>query len=76
MSDRTCKTCRHWESRVSALENPDHPERMGECLRTRWNGSFPVDPDTKASAFPTDGGDAVLFTRRDFGCNQWEGNER
>lgn len=69
---RFCETCRHWKSELSRYENPDAPDRIGSCERTRWNGDFPEDETTKANAFATDGGDAVLFTHRDFGCIQHE----
>jgi hypothetical protein len=72
---RFCETCKHWTSELSKFGNPNDPERLGFCERTRFNGDYADDRTSKAWAFSSEGGDAVLSTMRDFGCIQHESKD-
>jgi hypothetical protein len=69
---RFCETCTHWRY------NPDHPSVPNDtaiCARMDWNGDYPDDETTLANAFAYDGGDAVVFTHRHFGCLMHEAKD-
>lgn len=61
----TCSTCRWWNQ---------YRQDLGSCELTEGSGS-PAHPESKAWAADSELYSAVLNTKPDFGCNQWDGKD-
>lgn len=67
---RTCETCRWWNSADSAQPS------WADCSRAYSYEGEAADEKSLAVAFAFDEHImAKLFTRRDFGCVQWEARD-
>lgn len=64
----TCSTCRWW----GGLRAYGGQEPWGVCDLTD-GGDSPAHPGTLAYAVDKESYSAILRTRGNFGCNQWEG---
>ncbi len=60
-----CKDCKHWE-----WQHGGERWSWGECVLTKGHFAYPEHKGTTAVADAR--GMAVLVTRPDFGCNQFE----
>ena len=78
----TCETCKHWGEFGYQL----HEVRECEAVPMLWesfewtkdyNGRVLKAGFENKQAFVQDGSDysAALYTKKDFGCNQWEAKE-
>jgi hypothetical protein len=72
VADReTCGACRWWRDGGTA------EFAWGSCERTECEGIRCLHPESRAHAARGPAGvAAVLLTRRDFGCNQWQARDQ
>ena len=69
MSAIRCETCRWWAGGKNPGEEMFEHKKRGSCERIV--ASAAMRDDTAARIYPVDSG-AVLSTRYDFSCAQWE----
>lgn len=61
-----CANCKWWG------QSENIKDGWGWCILTAVDQEIPEHKDSKAIAFDHEGYYAVLHTRPDFGCVQWE----
>lgn len=68
MTDRTCKTCKHWSQHPWPNRRGWHP--YGTCA------ALQIAPQGHLLNKAPEGHMPMVDTNYDFGCNKWEGERR